>query len=274
MKRSVVVVLPAALVLCVACGGALDGQSARPERAPTLLGDPLPDPFSLVAIDCGDGDPLRVVVDADAVAKLQDAVQLTIYDPLGPICSISVSAPPPPAPAPVVVSPTATTALTIDTASTYLETDDPRFRFPFVFGNGQYRNNHIGGCLVRSHLKARQDRRGFRGFQEVRGLEVQCPGRVRATVTCIAVVGNAAQIRGIIVEADGIFAPRLGEVIITDVVDNGRPSDTNRDLIDQKTTARDPAGVAENGCVVADDPLLAPVLKGNFTVRQRGAEDD
>jgi hypothetical protein len=299
MKRHVALVFPAVLVICAGCGGAHDpaGESIHRTRLGT---DPLPDPLSLVTIDCGDGDPLHLTVDADTVGKLQETVQAMVDNPIGVVCSLSTSAvppppltldsaapPPPPAP---TVDPAPSTATTPTTAATgtlrmggmgsigYSSEEEDHYRFPFVVGSGRYQAFVVlGGCLLHFHVKARMTPRGFKGIQIVKMAENQppdapsfcTPGEAKANVTCLSVADNIAEIRGVIFEATGFFEGLANETLITDVTDNGRRScGAPPDKILQVT---DGSAGSESSCTAS--PGVESV-QGNITVRPRGSSDD
>jgi hypothetical protein len=280
MTRSILFATATTLALHVGCGGMHEEtMQAGHERAATLGVDPPSVPsLSLVTLECGDGDPLHITADVETIEKLQGAVQAMMENPAGLVCSLSTA----PLPAPTVT--------TNPTGSTTNDDDDggscgneEHFRHPYVFGAGEYRASVLGGCLVHFNLKAKVNRSGPHGIQKVRLAEQQpvdapayCSqgGELKANVTCVDVVDNTAEIRGIISEGTGLFAARVGEVLVTGVIDNGRPSTTNRDLIRQNTATNIPGAGLETACVAGDmtnGHAYDPVLKGNITVRQRGS---
>jgi hypothetical protein len=142
---------------------------------------------------------------------------------------------------------------------------------PSVTGGGIYDRAE---CAVNFSLNARTTPNGVTGEQNAvmsnaPGAIAGCPGQghVKATVTCVAVNGHDAEIRGIITKQSGSFGPDFfppgDTVFVTDVQDNGSPSDGTPDTIVQYV---DGAGT-ENSCQAPSGDQLFTVDNGNVTVR-------
>jgi hypothetical protein len=139
-----------------------------------------------------------------------------------------------------------------------------------VNGGGRYDRAE---CAVNFSLNAKLTASGAVGTQTATmsnapGAIPGCPGQghVKATVTCVAVNGHDAEVRGYITERSGSFGPEFfpaGNVFVTDVQDNGNPSagtpDTIVQYVDQPGT--------QNSCQAPTGDQLFTVDNGNVTVR-------
>ena len=230
-------------VLCVAVG-AMTFAFAFPM---TALAD------TPVTVDCGDGAPISVAADAPTLTQIQASVQGMIDNPSGTTCGLSEAS---------LAAPT----LTLGAGSG---------GSPFVVGGGRFdRGPGPGssqGCGVNFSLSAHTDKSGFHGEQtytinNADGCgDFGLAGHVKANVTCLDVTANAAQIKGTVTEVTGGFAGlvTVGDVLESDVVDNGSPSGTTPDMIDVFQQPPDPAP----SCA-ANFSAFFPVENGNITVHQ------
>jgi hypothetical protein len=203
-----------------------------------------------ISVDCGDGSPILANVDLTTLADLEGSIQGMIDYPSGTSCSISNA---------VQLDPTL--ALGISGGN------------PFVVGGGRYdRGPGPGssqGCGVNFSLNAHADKSGFHGQQNYtinnadgcRDFGLQ--GHVKANVTCLDVALNAAQIKGTVTEVTGGFIGlvAVGDVLESDVIDNGPPSGPNPDRID---VFADPPGTGLT--CLANSTAFFPVENGNITV--------
>jgi hypothetical protein len=95
-----------------------------------------------------------------------------------------------------------------------------------------------------------------------------CPGEghIKANITCVAVSGNVAEVRGDIMEQSGSLGPEFfppgDTVFVTDVVDNGNPSMGIPDQIQQSVDA---AGTEQDCAANVQNPIFT-VDNGNITV--------
>jgi hypothetical protein len=93
-------------------------------------------------------------------------------------------------------------------------------------------------------------------------------GHLKANVTCVAVDGNRAEIRGDIVEQTGSLSGYPPDtVVVTDVQDNGKP---NTGVDDEISTYPGAAG-SETSCELPPPGTPFPpftVDNGNVTVHQ------
>lgn len=140
----------------------------------------------------------------------------------------------------------------------------------FVNGGGRYDESE---CAVNFSIDGRQTSQGANGTQTATmsnapGALPDCPGQghVKATVTCVVVAGNEAEIRGDIIEQSGSFGadffPPGDNVFVTDVLDSGNPSNGTPDKIVQYV---DQPGT-ENNCQPPGGDELFTVDNGNVTV--------
>jgi hypothetical protein len=84
----------------------------------------------------------------------------------------------------------------------------------------------------------------------------------------VAVNGNLAEVRGTVTEVSGSMGPpffNVGDVLFTDVQDNGNPS---RGVPDQIQQGSDAPGTGTL-CSAPTAPLIFTVDNGNVTVHQR-----
>jgi len=149
---------------------------------------------------------------------------------------------------------------------------------PFVVGGGRYARGAIFGpgsasysCGVNFSMSAHTDSNGVHGQQSysVNGADGCAPyqGNVDANVTCLAVSGNTAEIRGVITHASGFYVgiQQSGySVFVTDVTDNGPPSAAVRDMV----YLTNDADGTQYDCQVPGQYSVfeRPVDNGNITV--------
>ena len=139
----------------------------------------------------------------------------------------------------------------------------------FAVGGGRYDTSE---CAINFSISAHASSTGANGTQTATmsnapGAIAGCPGQghIRATVTCIAVNGNQAEIQGIVTEATGSMGPPLGNVgdtFVTDIQDNGNPSSGTPDRIQQEDL---PPG-STSGCSAPTSEEVFTVDNGNVTV--------
>lgn len=140
-----------------------------------------------------------------------------------------------------------------------------------VTGGGRYDR---ADCAINFSVSAHPTTNGATGEQtavmsNAPGAIAGCPGQgqIKATVTCVAVNGHDAEIRGIITKQTGSFGPEFfppgDTVFVTDVQDNGNPSGGTPDTIVQYV---DQPG-SENSCQAPSGDQLFTVDNGNVTVR-------
>ena len=190
--------------------GAASFLLSAPAPAAALGGTP-------VTIDCGDGYPISATVSLDQLTKLEAIIQDLATYPSGTACSLNQG-----------------TADPNGSTGTY------------AFGAGHY---GLSGCFFNFSFKAAYDHQGnLRGFQRVHALESNPPDCGEpyfvANVTCLAVSGNQAEVRGVISQGDDGFGTGHdldGQTGITDGQDSlkGTP-----DMVDQ---GYDVAGT-QNAC--------------------------
>jgi hypothetical protein len=205
---------------------------------------------SAVGIDCGDGAPISGSVDATTLTELQGAVQAMVDNPSGMTCSLTLGA--------------------LDPLGS---ANSPG---SFVVGGGRY-GLTPSDCVINFSVSAHVDQHGAaHGTQTA--TEPNTPnnqpcggeGHVKADVTCVAVLGNMAEVRGDIMEQSGslssqFFFPPNAPVWFTVVQDNGRPNTGVPDRIEQGVDA---AGT-ENNCatdLAGQGPPFFTVDNGNVTV--------
>lgn len=193
-----------------------------------------------VTIDCGDGYPIHANLTLTELTRVQGIIQAMISDPLGsPAC-------------------------TLTQGGTGVEDD------PFIFGSGTY--GSIVNCELRFHVKASTDETGAaHGFQFVKAPEDNCgtapppAGELRANVTCVAVLNNVGEMRGIVRESSGLFSEPIidihpGDVMFTQAQENAQP------VPDQINQFKDPPGT-QNSCVAQIDQTQAfPLDSGDLEV--------
>ena len=151
-------------------------------------------------VDCGDGFPVVSTVDNNTVNELQVSIQGMLDNPSGMTC-----------------------VLTLPTA--------PASSQGFVVGGGRYDRAE---CPINFSLSGHVDTTGAHGTQtatitSAQGAIPGCPGEghIKANVTCVAIKGNVAEVRGVIMEQTGSLGPQFfppgDTVFVTDVVDIGEP---------------------------------------------------
>ena len=203
---------------------------------------------NLVNVDCGDGSPLSTAADAATLLSLQASVQGIVENPAGMSCSLSQSGPP----------------------DTPLQVGAPSSGKAFVVGGGRY-GREFPDCPINFSLSGHLENNGAHGTQTAtaNNSDKTCngEGHIKATVTCVAVSGNNAEVRGQITEQSGSlgsqFFPPGETVLVTDVQDNGNPSSGIPDTITQRVDATG----TELNCTAPLGPQLFTVDNGNITVR-------
>lgn len=203
-----------------------------------------------LTVDCGDGAPLTTSADLATLTSLQASIQGMVDNPAGVSCALSQD------------------ALSTPTLSLGLSSSGS----PFIVGGGRYDRGFgpgsMQGCGVNFAINAHTDSTGFRGSQSftVNNADgcgsLEFNGHVKANVTCLDVVGNMGEIKGVVTEATGFYASYdpVGTLVETDVVDNGNPSSGVPDTIDT------PPNPTDSPCVAGSDPFGFPVENGNITV--------
>lgn len=204
---------------------------------------------SLVNVDCGDGAPLSTTADLTTLTSLQASIQGMVDNPSGMSCSLTQGG---------VADPT---LLGISTSNGGGDR--------FVVGGGRY-GREFPNCPTNFSLNAHVNGQGPHGTQNVTmtNSDKGCPGQghIRANVTCLAVNGNDAEIRGDILDQTGSLGPQFfpagDTVLVTDVQDNGKPSTGVPDTIVQyvDTTGTDLA------CAPPSGDQYFTVDNGNITV--------
>jgi hypothetical protein len=137
-----------------------------------------------------------------------------------------------------------------------------------VTGGGRY---DTAECAVNFALNARTTPQGAQGTENstmsnAPGAIAGCPGQgqIVAKVTCVAVNGQDAEIRGVITKQSGSFGPEFfppgNTVFVTDVQDNG---DGTPDTIVQYVDATG----SEIDCQAPSGDQLFTVDEGNVVVR-------
>jgi hypothetical protein len=195
-----------------------------------------------VTIDCGDGAPIHANLNLTELAKVQGAAQAMLADPSDPSpCSLAQGSQP-----------------------------EPSETHPFVFGGGTY--GSVINCELRFRIKASVDATGeAHGFQFAKAPPDNCvgtpgDGELKATVTCVAVLGNVGEMRGIVTESTGpLFSGYLkikpGDVLISQAEENAPPI---ADQIFQFQGAPD----SQNACVAEIDNVQKfPLDSGDVEVR-------
>ena len=199
-----------------------------------------------INLDCGDGSPISGSVDTTTLTEVQGAVQAMIDNPTGASCALSL---------PSTFDPLATS-------------NDPG---SFVVGGGRYSFPGVP-CAVNFSLSGHIDQNGLaHGTQTATetNSSTECGGQghIKANVTCVAVSGKFAEVRGDIMEQSGSlgpdFFPKGTTVWVTDVMDNGRPNTGVPDQIEQFT---DYPGTEHNCVAGITYPPAFDVDHGNITV--------
>jgi hypothetical protein len=142
---------------------------------------------------------------------------------------------------------------------------------PSVTGGGRYDTSE---CAINFALNGHQTPTGATGTQSAvmsnaPGAIPGCPGQgqITATVTCVAVNGPDAEIRGVITKQTGSFSPEFfppgDTTFVTDAQDNGNPSSGTPDTIVQYVDAPG----TQNNCVAPAGDQLFTVDQGNITVQ-------
>ena len=199
-----------------------------------------------MSVDCGDGSPIAGSVDTATLTALQASVQGIAANPAGMSCTLS---------APTSLDPLAAGS-------------DPR---SFVVGGGRYFAPDTP-CAINFGISGHVDASGVaHGTQSatMSNSTQECGGQghVKADVTCVAVSGRFAEIRGDITEQTGSLGPQFfppgSPVLVTDVLDNGDPSNGVPDQIEQFVDAPG----TESACVAGITfPPAFDVDNGNITV--------
>jgi hypothetical protein len=189
---------------------------------------------------CNDGTGTNLSVDLPTLQRLTDSVSAMSLYPAGLSCSLGQS------------SPTAGSGKA------------------FVVGGGRYDRAE---CPINFSVSGHVDSNGTHGTQTATlssapGGIPGCPGEghIKADVTCVAVNGNVAEVRGRIMEQSGSLGPEFfppgDTVFVTDVVDNGSPSAGIPDEVVQSTDA---PGTEQN-CNASVQGFYFTVDDGNVTV--------
>ena len=220
----------------------------------SLLGSTVALADGPVAVDCGDGSPLNAVVDAATLTSLQSSVGAMLANPTGTTCSLSAGG----------IDPTVGIGASPSSRA-------------FVVGGGRFdRGPGPGssqGCGLNFSLSAHTDKDGVHGEQtytinNADGCgDLSLHGHIKANVTCLDVLGNDAQMKGVISEVSGAFfssLAKVGDTLETDVEDNGNPSGGVPDRIDVFPDSTPGANLA---CGVNEVPFFE-VENGNITIHQ------
>jgi hypothetical protein len=208
---------------------------------------------SPVTIDCGDGSALNAVVDDATLASLQSSLGAMLDNPTGVTCLLSAAA----------IDPTVSIAASSSSRA-------------FVVGGGRFDRGpgpgSMQGCGLNFSLSAHADNNGVHGEQtytinNADGCgDLSLHGHIKANVTCLDVLGNEAQLKGVVSEVSGEFFSSLaavGDTLETDVEDNGNPSSGIADRID--VFPRPP--LTNLVCAASGSPFFE-VENGNITVHQ------
>jgi hypothetical protein len=223
---AVPVALTSALLLGLTGAGATD-----------LLG------LNSVTVDCGDGSPIHSSVDLQELTKLQGVMREMALDPTDP---------------------------TDVSCNMNQDTDGQQHEsHPFVVGAGSYGASYQ--CSDAFKIKASVDEDGHaHGFQRVTAPYDNCGiappggGHLTATVTCLAVNGKVAEMRGIVQESTGQFAAfpisiHPGDVMFSQVRENPDP------VKDEINQYKDPSGSLT--CVPQLDATQSqPIDRGDIDV--------
>ncbi len=202
-----------------------------------------------MTLACGDAFALSGTVDVDTASQLQESVEGMVSNPSGLTCTLNL------------------TALTDPLAAP----SDPG---SFVVGGGRYDRQE---CPINFSLSGHVDATGAHGTQTAtlnnspNNPIPGCPGEghIKASVTCVAVAGNVAEVRGVIMEQTGSLGPEFFPpgmtVLVTDVVDNGNASSGVPDQIQQSVAATG----TETACFATTGSPMFTVNNGNITVHQQ-----
>jgi hypothetical protein len=193
-----------------------------------------------VNLACDDGTSTNLAVDAATFQALTSAVAAMSLYPAGLSCSLGQSS--------------------ANSAS----------GGAFVVGGGRYDRAE---CPINFAVNGHVDSNGAHGTQTATATSAPgsipgCPGEghIKADVTCVAVSGNRAEVRGDIMEQSGSLGPEFfppgDTVLVTDVIDNGNPSLGIPDQIVQQVDA---AGT-EQSCDASLQAFYFAVDDGNITV--------
>lgn len=210
-----------------------------------------------IALDCADGSPLSATVDAATLTKLEGAVQAMIDNPSGMTC--------------LLTQPAMADPLSIGGGAG-----------DYVVGGGRY-GREAPNCPFNFSLSGHVDQSlTAHGTQTATENNTNtsgpngCPGQghIKANVTCVAVSGNLAEVRGDIMEQSGSLSPQFfpqgSTVMVTDVQDNGSPSSGVPDLIQQWLDVTGTDNACVPGFKFTGFPCFcppSPVDNGNVTVR-------
>src|SRR5690242_12312749 len=161
--------------------------------APLVIGlfHPLPAlADTAITVDCGDGAPISGSIDLNTLNELQGSVQAMLDNPSGTTCSLSQLS--------VLGS---------------LSSSPPG---SFVVGGGRYFAGQGTNCSASFGINGHVNPDGtVHGTQTTTESNSQSnlvcggQGHVKANVTCVAVNGNIAEIRGDILEQTGSFGPEF-----------------------------------------------------------------
>jgi hypothetical protein len=203
------------------------------------------DTLALATVECGDGSPLTAAVDLDTLTQIQESIQGMLASPSGVSCTLSQ---------PTLADPLSTGS-------------NPG---SFVVGGGRYDRAE---CPINFSLSGHVDKTGAHGTQTatMNDSVPGCPGQghIKANVTCVAIAGNVAEIRGVIMEQTGSLGPGFfppgSTVLVTDVVDNGHPSSGVPDQIQQSV---DFTGTEDSCAATVTSPIFT-VDNGNITVHDK-----
>jgi hypothetical protein len=193
-----------------------------------------------VNLACSDGASANLSVDLAALQELTDSVTAMTLYPAGLSCSLG--------------QPSATSASA----------------GAFVVGGGRYDRPE---CPINFAVSGHVDSNGPHGTQTATQSSAPggipgCPGEghIKADVTCVAVSGKVAEVRGDIMEQSGSLGPEFfppgDTVFVTDVIDNGNPS---LGIPDEVVQYVDAAGT-EQDCEAGIQAFYFPVDNGNVTV--------
>lgn len=218
--------LAAAVVLVFAVG-------ASPATSDVGLG------VQNVNLACSDGSSTDVAVDAATLQALTSSVTAMSLNPAGLSCSLGQTS------------------------------GSSAANGAFVVGGGRYDRAE---CPINFAVNGHVDSSGAHGTQNATQTSAPggipgCPGQghIKADVTCVAVDGNRAEVRGDIMEQSGSLGSEFfppGNVLVTDVIDNGNPS---LGIPDQIVQWVDAFGTEQN-CDASIQGFYFAVDNGNITV--------
>ena len=193
-----------------------------------------------VNLACSDGTSTNLSVDLATLQQLTDSVTAMSLYPAGLSCSLGQADP--------------------NSASAGA----------FVVGGGRYDRAE---CPINFSVSGHVDSNGTHGTQTATETSAPggipgCPGEghIKADITCLAINGNRAEVRGDIMEQSGSLGPEFfppgDTVFVTDVVDNGNPS---AGVPDQIVQSVDATGTEQN-CDASVQSFYFLVDNGNITV--------